>query len=138
MGHIEVRWASGDQFLIGVRGHDPIVDQPRDAGGDDAGPTPTELFVASLAACVGFYAERFLKRHGLAIEGLLVRASFAMSEDRPARVTSIDLSVVPPVGFPVERRAALAAVISLCTVHNSIRLEPVVSMSFVEREVAAA
>jgi putative redox protein len=138
MGEIEVRWAAGDRFLIGVRGHDLVVDQPKDAGGDDVGPTPTELFVASLAACVGFYAERFLKRHGLPIEGLRVQATFAMSEDRPARVTSIDLSVGLPVGFPAARRAALAAVIGHCTVHNSIRLEPEVSMSFVEREVVAA
>ena len=42
----------GDAYTISVRGHVLRVDQPTDAGGGDTGPTPTELFVASLAACV--------------------------------------------------------------------------------------
>src|SRR6266540_5083244 len=58
----------GDAFEIEVRGHHLTVDQPVDAGGADLGPTPTELFAASLAACVGFYAVRFLRRHGLRSE----------------------------------------------------------------------
>jgi uncharacterized OsmC-like protein len=52
----EARYLGGDRFVLEVRGHQLYVDQPREAGGSDAGPTPTELFVASLAGCVGFYA----------------------------------------------------------------------------------
>jgi len=62
-----------------------VTDQPHDAGGDDVGPTPTELFVTSLASCVGFYAERFLRRHRLPVEGLRVECEFEMGE-RPSRV----------------------------------------------------
>jgi hypothetical protein len=46
----------GDRFAIDARGHTITVDQPADVGGADTAPTPTELFVASLAGCVGFYA----------------------------------------------------------------------------------
>src|SRR5439155_5370170 len=76
MAHLDVWHATGDRFLIDVRGHDLLVDQPIDAGGGDVGPTPTELFVASLAACIGFYAGRFLRRHELPVEGLRVSADF--------------------------------------------------------------
>lgn len=62
---LAVTHVSGDRFAIQVRGHRLVVDQPVADGGQDAGPTPTELFAASLAACVGFYAERFLRRHDL-------------------------------------------------------------------------
>ena len=41
-----------DRFDINVRGHVLRVDQPRTDGGQDTAPTPTELFVASLASCV--------------------------------------------------------------------------------------
>src|SRR6266536_1512116 len=58
-----------DAYEIDIRGHRLTVDQPVEAGGENLGPTPTELFAASLAACVGFYAGRFLRRHGLAVEG---------------------------------------------------------------------
>ena len=53
------------------------------------GPTPTELFVASLASCVAFYAGRYLTRHGLSREGLGVSVAYEMATDRPARVANI-------------------------------------------------
>ena len=68
---IRIDYETGDRFTIDVRGHRLVTDQPgRDA---DAGPTPTELFVASLAACVAFYARRFLARHHLDAAGLRSR-----------------------------------------------------------------
>jgi hypothetical protein len=49
---MDVRCVSGEAYEVSVRGHQVIVDQPTDAGGQDTAPTPTELFVASLATCV--------------------------------------------------------------------------------------
>src|SRR5262249_50973305 len=54
--------------------------------------------------------------------GLRVDCGFEMSEDRPARVTTIDLRLRLPAEFPEERRAALGRVIEHCTVHNTLRL----------------
>lgn len=136
MAAIEVRHEHGDRFLVRARGHTFTVDQPVDAGGDDLGPMPTELFVASLATCVGFYAERFLRRHDLPTEGLGVDCDFTMSEDRPARVSAIDLSVMLPDGFPDARRAALHAVIEHCTVHNSIVRTPEITIALTAAERA--
>ena len=50
---LHVTWQSEDRFDIQIRGHTITVDQPTEIGGDDVGPTPTELFVAGLASCVG-------------------------------------------------------------------------------------
>lgn len=113
-----------DAYDIEIRDHHLVVDQPVAAGGANLGPTPTELFVASLAACVGFYAGRFLRRHGLAAEGLRVACAATMSSGRPARVATITLSLE---GLPLledRQRAALLAVAQHCTVHNSIRQAP--------------
>jgi putative redox protein len=113
-----------DAYEIEIRGHHLTVDQPVAEGGANLGPTPVELFAASLAACVGFYAGRFLRRHGLAAEGLRVACGATMSGDRPARVETITLSLD---GLPVledRQRAALLAVVDHCTVHNSIRQVP--------------
>jgi len=129
---IRAEHLAGDAFELVIRDHLVTVDQPRDAGGDDLGPTPTELFVASLAGCVGFYAARYLRRHDLPDDGLRVRGSFAMSDDRPARVASIDLDVELPAGFPKERLVALGRVVEHCTVHNSIRFAPEVRTRLVE------
>ena len=66
---MDVRHVSGESYEVSVRGHRVIVDQPADAGGQDTAPTPTELFVASLATCVAFYAGRYLARHGYSRDG---------------------------------------------------------------------
>jgi uncharacterized OsmC-like protein len=126
---IAVTQLSGDRFAVRVRGHRLEVDQPVADGGQDAGPTPTELFAASLAACVGFYAERFLRRHGLeADDRLRVDCHATMSTDRPVRVAAIALRIGGLPELPPNRRDALLAVVEHCTVHNSIRQAPSVEV----------
>ena len=124
---MRVEHLGGDHFGITIRQHTVHVDQPIADGGDDMAPTPTELFVASLASCVAFYVRRYLARHQLPTEGLSVEASFAMGS-RPARVDHIDLGVRLPEGVPAERLPALQAVASHCTVHNTLEHPPEVSL----------
>jgi uncharacterized OsmC-like protein len=121
---LEVTHVTGDAYAVEVRGHRLLVDQPTEAGGEDTAPTPTELFAASLATCVAFYAGRYLTRHGLDHAGLRVRTEFTMATDRPARVSAVRVTVVPPPGLPEQRRAALLAVASHCTVHNTLHQPP--------------
>jgi putative redox protein len=123
---MEVSFRSGEAYEIAVRGHRLAVDQPSDAGGHDSAPSPTELFVASLASCVAFYAGRYLSRHGHTRDGLRVSVTYDMATDRPARVTNIRLTVHVPDEVPAQRRPALHAVISHCTVHNSLVAAPAV------------
>jgi putative redox protein len=124
---VQVRHERGDRFAIAMRGHVVHVDQPREAGGEDSGPTPTELLLASLASCVAFYARRYLSRHGLDETGLGVVASAEMGSS-PARVTSMTVSIQPPATFPADRRPALLAVASACTVHNTLLASPAVAV----------
>jgi putative redox protein len=134
---IHVEHVRGDQFLVKVGGHSVLVDQPEEAGGEDRGPTPTELWVAGLAACVAFYAGRFLRRHGVDASTLAVDTDFAMSEERPARVMAISIAVRVPDGVSAERRRALQRVVEHCTVHNSMADPPEVRIELDARSEAA-
>lgn len=125
---LEVSHVDGDSYAVEVRGHRIVVDQPVEAGGADTAPTPTELFAASLGACVAFYAGRYLKRHGLPREGLSARTEFVMSTDRPARVAGLRVVVVPPPELPESRREGLLALASACAVHNTLHQPPEVSV----------
>jgi putative redox protein len=128
-GQVNVDHVDGDVYEIHVRGHHFTVDQPADAGGTDKAPTPTELFAASLAACVAFYAGRYLDRHGYDRTGLRVHTDFDMATDRPARVATIRVTIHPPAGFPTERLPALTAVAGHCTVHNTLMNPPEVTIA---------
>lgn len=118
VGHL-----GGDRYRMVVRGHGVTVDQPVDAGGTDEGPTPTELFVGSLATCAAFFAGRFLRRHLSADQDFWIEARFEMA-DRPSRVTRVEIDLVLPSGIPQAVRDGALAAAERCTVHASIR-EPV-------------
>src|SRR5207244_6211573 len=97
---MDIRYVDGESYEMVVRGHRVLVDQPADAGGADAAPTPTELFIGSLAACVAFYAGRYLTRHGCSRDGLAVSVDYDFAADRPARVAAIRLAVRVPADLP--------------------------------------
>ena len=132
MPTLNVTHQTGDQFQLQVRGLRLLYDQPAADGGTDQGPAPTELFMASLAACVGFYARRFLARHHLEAAGLRVKAAYTMSPDRPAWVATITLRLLLPQPLEDNRRRALLAVVEHCTVHNSLRTPPQVRITLAE------
>jgi uncharacterized OsmC-like protein len=121
---VEVAFVAGESYEALVRGHRIAVDQPADSGGNDNAPTPVELFVASLATCVAFYAGSYLTRHGYGRDNLTVSAGFAMASDHPARVCEIRVTVRVPASVPAKHRPALRAVARHCTVHNTLISEP--------------
>ena len=123
-GQVEVSYLGGESYAIATRGHTLLTDQPAAAGGTDTAMTPTELLIAALSSCVAFYAGRYLARHGLNRDGLHVSATFTAATDRPARVAAVRLAIRVPGGIPPSRQAALLAVASHCTVHNTLRQPP--------------
>lgn len=132
-----VEHVTGDRFTIRVRDHLMHVDQPRESGGYDSAPTPTELFAGALASCVAYYAHRYLARHDLPEDGLRVTACFTMAQ-RPARVGQIAVHVAVPDVLTAEQRRALLAVASHCTVHNTLEQPPLVTVRLDDASVAVA
>ncbi|WP_155056044.1 OsmC family protein [Streptomyces blattellae] len=125
---VDVAHVNGDAYEVDIRGHRVLVDQPMEAGGRDTAPTPVELFAASLATCVAFYAGRYLHRHKLPRTGLRVRTEFTMAFDRPARVDTVRIVITPPPALSAQRHAAMLAVASHCTIHNTLRRPPEVDI----------
>ncbi|MFF7311703.1 OsmC family protein [Streptomyces sp. NPDC008137] len=126
-GAAEVVPIAGDAYEIRVRGHVLTVDQPLADGGKDTAPTPVELFVAAVASCAAHYAGRYLDRHSESRDGMSVRAEYRMADDRPPRVAALSLAVTAPA-LPPQRLAALRAVVSHCTVTNTLVQAPEVEL----------
>lgn len=136
MPEIVVTYAGGDVLRVETRGHVMMADQPVEDGGGDLAPTPTELFVAGLGACIGYYAERFLRRSGLPTDGLRVGCTYAWA-DNPHRVGEIFIEVEAP-GLPETKREAFERVIDKCTLHNTLRRPPSVRIALVPSGAAVA
>ena len=52
------------KFSIQVRGHEVASDMSAKDGGQDAGPSPVELFGGSLGACIAMMVQSYCNRHG--------------------------------------------------------------------------
>jgi putative redox protein len=135
-GRIRVGYQAGDRLVMNVRGHALFSDQPAEAGGEDTAPTPTEIFLAGLAGCVAFYAQRYLRRNGLDPTGLGVGLEYRWA-DNPHRVGEVELTVDAP-GLPAERQEAFTRVIEHCAVHNTLRQPPAVRINLGAARTAAA
>ena len=132
---VVVEHVNEDRFRARVRGHEVLMDQPVEAGGDDQGPTPTEMFVVSLVGCVAFFAERFLRRHGILVRGLRAESSFRFA-GHPSRVGDVEIRLHVPAALTVELRDRLLRVVEGCTVHNSIERAPAIHIAL-ETEATA-
>jgi putative redox protein len=134
---ITVTHLTRQSFEVETRGHKVVVDQPH-RGREEAGPSPTELFVAGLAACVGHYAGTFLYRHELPYDGLRVECEWAMRASEPARVSRVEMRVTTPAPVPEELRDQLHDYMEQCTVHNSLRQPPSVAIDLTGSDAPAA
>ena len=81
--------------------------------------SPVELFVSSLAACVGYFVGRYCDRHQISTKGLTVEAGWTMAE-QPHRVGRISLAIHLPHRVPAAHSEQLLKVAHGCTVHQSL------------------
>ena len=125
---ITVTYESGTRFDLTDGRHHVVADQPREDGGEDAGMSPVELFVGSLASCVAYFVLRFCRRHAIPVEGLKIEADWSYAE-RPHRVGAILLRVMMPGDLTSEQRERLLKVAQGCTIHESLEIRPAVSIA---------
>ena len=72
MKTVSVEAKLDEKFKIDVHagGHVMVVDQPKAAGGADAGPSPLEYFFASLAGCIGTVARIMANQKRIPLRGI--------------------------------------------------------------------
>jgi uncharacterized OsmC-like protein len=123
-----VAFKGGSRFDITSRRHTLVTDQPVQDGGEDAGISPVELFVGSLASCVAYFVGRYCARHKIACEGFTVDADWSYAE-QPHRVGAVDMRIHLPAAVTVEQQERLLKVAHGCTVHQSIAVPPSVTIA---------
>ena len=116
---LSVAYQGGARYDILSDRHRIVTDQPVEDGGADAGMSPVELFVGSVASCVGSFVGQFCARHDISREGLKVDAEWTIAE-APHRVGQIQLAIRLPHRVTPELRERLLKVAHGCTVHQSI------------------
>jgi len=92
----EITLVEGARMRAKVGDLECAFDLPERLGGRDTAPTPTELFVTSIAACELFYAYRFLERRGVATDGATATVSWQSS---PKAIQKVTVEIKIPGGL---------------------------------------
>ena len=114
-----VSYHGGTRFDIVSGKHRIVTDQPEEDGGQDAGMSPVELFVGSIASCVAYFVGRFCSRHNISQDGLTVEAEWTTAE-APHRVGAVSIAIRLPHRLTHDQKERLLKVAHGCTVHQSI------------------
>jgi putative redox protein len=119
MPSITTRYLGDMTFESTVGSHRMVIDVPTSMGGADRGPTPPELFVASLGSCVAAFVAQYCERTGLDTTDLAVDVAFEKAED-PTRLINLQVTIRLPHAECHDREAAIRRVAEHCPVHASI------------------
>jgi uncharacterized OsmC-like protein len=108
--------------------HVLVADEPRGAGGGDAGPDPYSLLLAALGACTSMTLRLYADRKGWPLEGISVRLDHeriyerdcAECETADGRLSRIRRVVTLSGPLSEEQRARLLEIAERCPVHQTL------------------
>jgi putative redox protein len=109
------------QHAVEMRSHTLVADEPKDEGGDDAGPSPQELLAASLASCTAITMEMYAKRKGWEVGDVAVHVDYEPAQR--GSPTRFRMTVDFPKEVPEEQRERLMQIGAKCPVHRVLEGE---------------
>lgn len=111
----------GDSYASTLRvgGHVLVADEPADAGGLNAGPTPVELALAALGACTTITAKMYAARKGWPLESIRVHVRRDTSAAAGGvRGLAMDVELTGPLSD--EQRRRIYEIANRCPVHRML------------------
>ncbi len=106
------------RHTVQVRDHQITVDEPLEAGGEDAGPDPRELLAVSLASCTAITMEMYAARKGWEIGPVEVDVEYTPSER--GCPTTFQLIMRLPDDLPEDQVEKLRVIAAKCPVHRAL------------------
>jgi ribosomal protein S12 methylthiotransferase accessory factor len=91
------------------------TDQPVYAGGEGTAPAPFDLFLASIASCVGFYALAFCQNRGYRTDQISVTMKMRKNEEKKM-IDKISFEIQLPDEFPEKYTKAIIKSMDKCAV----------------------
>ena len=113
------RRISGHKHEVEIEGHSLIVDEPVEAGGTDAGPSPTRLLTASLASCVAITIGMYAARKEWDVSGLEVAVDFD-GPPKAGETAHFTVELALADGLSAEQAERSAVIAGKCPVHRTL------------------
>jgi putative redox protein len=104
------------QQTVQIGPHSFTADEPNEVGGDDAGPTPHEILLASLGACTSITLHMYATRKGWSLKTVTVGLEDQMQPDAYVIRRTIHLEG----DLTDEQRSRLLEIANKCPVHRTL------------------
>ena len=126
----ETRRSTFDQEII-TGTHHLVADEPVNAGGQDNGPGPYDLLLASLGACTSMTLRLYADRKKIPLQRVEVRlrhfrvyaSDCAECETKEGMVDHIDREISLDGDLSADQRAKLMEIADKCPVHRTLTSE---------------
>ncbi len=69
--------------------HRLTADEPPERGGQDAGPTPSDLLISALASCTAITLRMYVERKSWTIEAIHVAVTFTRAADKTMSIERV-------------------------------------------------
>lgn len=99
---------------ISIRHLNLTADEPPSLGGDDVGPTPTELVLAGLGSCKAITLQMYAERKGWKLESVAVELSYDSADQPP----TIQAKLTLEGDLDKQQRQRLRDISDRCPVHK--------------------
>jgi uncharacterized OsmC-like protein len=138
MPTITTRYMGDMLFESQMGNHRLITDVPAAMGGSDRGPTPPQVFIASLGSCIGAFVASYCKHTEIDMQDMAIEVTFDKA-DNPTRLTNISVTINIPNGNGAcaQREEVLRRVAEHCPIHETITTFEGIQIKFAEQPVEA-
>jgi putative redox protein len=144
MPAITARTETGYRTAIHIRNHTIIADELLQDGGTDTGPTPMEILLGTVGACIAVTTTAYAERKGWPLEGVSVELDMERirGDSYPAYSGKAAFihEICEHIGFEgpltAEQRARLMFIAGKCPVHLALENPVFFTQHLVEHPVA--
>jgi ribosomal protein S12 methylthiotransferase accessory factor len=120
---MEIHFPGGRKVYSDYKGFTIKTDQSKEDGGDGTAPTPSDLFFASLGACMGLYALDFCKKRKID-PGQLKFSVELLSHEKTHIVEKMSFIIDLGPEFPQKYTSALIRAMKLCYLKQHFEQPP--------------
>ena len=120
---MEIHFPGGRKVDSHYKGFTIKTDQSKAEGGDSSAPTPSDLFFASLGACMGVYALDFCVKRKIDPDQVKLTVEL-QTHEKTYRVEKITFNIDLAPGFPPKYTSALIRSMQLCYLKKHFEQPP--------------
>lgn len=124
MYRVEIANQGGSLFKVKSKDYEFTIDTK------GKGITPPDTLLASLGSCIGVYIRKFMEGMRLSLKEFTVTVEAELSKEPPICFKEINLAIdLKDSPLDEERKEALLRFIKNCPIHNTLKVNPVVTIA---------